>query len=298
MATTYVSHAVGLGNLDKWSEGPALPEARSDAAYVVLGNTLYVIGGYGPDGKPDHHHLQPDDRQRRDAGRRGRPRTRWPCPSRGPARSAVAVSDGHRGRRRHRRHGTHPQRLEEPQGPHRRAWQPWVAQRPLVRGERRRRRRCASATSSSSSAAGTSRAAPVATVQQGLVGGGPPRRPRTRTSSNRGGSARRRTCRPPGPNMAGFTANGVIYVQGGADAVGPEARDLVGRPRRRTASSPPGTTCPSSTWARGSRAAAGWRPGRTAFILGGRTTRRAHRPARRAPTWPRSRRSSSSASSG
>ena len=32
--------------------GPALPEARADAAYVVLGNTLYVIGGFGPDGTP------------------------------------------------------------------------------------------------------------------------------------------------------------------------------------------------------------------------------------------------------
>ena len=46
----------GLGNLDKWSEGPALPEARTDAASVVLGNTLYVIGGFGPDGKPTTTH--------------------------------------------------------------------------------------------------------------------------------------------------------------------------------------------------------------------------------------------------
>jgi N-acetylneuraminic acid mutarotase len=51
-STTFVSHAVGSGNLDRWSQGPALPEARSDAASVVLGNTLYLIGGYGPDGKP------------------------------------------------------------------------------------------------------------------------------------------------------------------------------------------------------------------------------------------------------
>ena len=52
VATTYVSHAVGTGNLDKWSEGPALPEARSDAAYLAFGDTLYLFGGYGPDGAP------------------------------------------------------------------------------------------------------------------------------------------------------------------------------------------------------------------------------------------------------
>jgi N-acetylneuraminic acid mutarotase len=50
--TVFVTRAVGDGNLDKWSAGPSLPEARSDAASAVLGNTLYVIGGYGPDGKP------------------------------------------------------------------------------------------------------------------------------------------------------------------------------------------------------------------------------------------------------
>ncbi len=51
-STTFIAHAVGQGNFDKWSQGPALPEARSAAASVVLGNTLYLIGGYGPDGKP------------------------------------------------------------------------------------------------------------------------------------------------------------------------------------------------------------------------------------------------------
>ena len=51
-ADTFVSTAVGTGNIDKWAAGPALPEARADAASVVSGNTLYVIGGYGPDGQP------------------------------------------------------------------------------------------------------------------------------------------------------------------------------------------------------------------------------------------------------
>ena len=35
-----------------WSAGPALPEARSGAASVVVGNTMYLFGGYGPDGAP------------------------------------------------------------------------------------------------------------------------------------------------------------------------------------------------------------------------------------------------------
>jgi len=52
VADVYVSKAVGTGNLDTWSAGPALPEARTDAASVVVGSTMYVIGGFGPDGEP------------------------------------------------------------------------------------------------------------------------------------------------------------------------------------------------------------------------------------------------------
>lgn len=52
VADTYLSKTVGSGNFDKWTQGPALPEARSGAASATIGNTLFVIGGYGPDGKP------------------------------------------------------------------------------------------------------------------------------------------------------------------------------------------------------------------------------------------------------
>ena len=69
--TTYLAKAVGTGNFDKWAHGPALPEARSDAAFVTIGNTMYVIGGYGPDGKPTEHGVQPHGRQRRHARRVG-----------------------------------------------------------------------------------------------------------------------------------------------------------------------------------------------------------------------------------
>ena len=48
----YFAKAVGDGNLDGWKAAPPLPEARSAAAAAVIGTTMYVIGGYGPDGKP------------------------------------------------------------------------------------------------------------------------------------------------------------------------------------------------------------------------------------------------------
>ena len=50
-ATTYVTTVVS-GNFGAWAEGPALPEARSDAALANLSGTAYLIGGVGPDGEP------------------------------------------------------------------------------------------------------------------------------------------------------------------------------------------------------------------------------------------------------
>ena len=49
-ATTYVAR-VDKGNYGPWAEGPALPAARSDAAFASLNGTGYLIGGLGPDGK-------------------------------------------------------------------------------------------------------------------------------------------------------------------------------------------------------------------------------------------------------
>ena len=49
-ATTYVAK-VDKGNFGAWSGGPALPEARSDAALTNLNGTTYLLGGLGPDGK-------------------------------------------------------------------------------------------------------------------------------------------------------------------------------------------------------------------------------------------------------
>jgi hypothetical protein len=50
-ATTYVA-TIDKGNFSAWGDGPALPEARSNAAIAVLNGSAYVVGGDGPDGKP------------------------------------------------------------------------------------------------------------------------------------------------------------------------------------------------------------------------------------------------------
>jgi hypothetical protein len=50
-STTYVAD-VKDGNFAGWTDGPALPAARTGTAAVVLNGVAYLIGGAGPDGKP------------------------------------------------------------------------------------------------------------------------------------------------------------------------------------------------------------------------------------------------------
>ena len=51
--TTFVAKTSGTGNFDKWSQnGPKLPAPRSDAGVIYSGGKIYVVGGYGADGKP------------------------------------------------------------------------------------------------------------------------------------------------------------------------------------------------------------------------------------------------------
>lgn len=217
VATTYVSHAVGTGNLDVWAEGPALPEARADAASVTVGNTLYLIGGYGPDGAPTTTAYSITVGNDGTLGEwKAVAALALPEPRAGA--SAVAVSDGivvMGGT-----DGTAPTRSvwksqADPTG----ALGAWTAQRPLAEenvdglavhvGE-------VIFVVGGRNASGQ----PVATVQQGLVGGGPKA---TVADPNLIEVWRysEQTNLPAGrANMAGFTANGVIYVQGGADASG------------------------------------------------------------------------------
>ena len=51
-SSVYVAQVAGTGNFDKWAEAPELPEPRSDAAVTSVSGTVYVIGGYDADGAP------------------------------------------------------------------------------------------------------------------------------------------------------------------------------------------------------------------------------------------------------
>jgi hypothetical protein len=51
-SSVYVAELSGTGNFDKWTEGPALPEPRSDAAVASVSGTIYVLGGYDASGAP------------------------------------------------------------------------------------------------------------------------------------------------------------------------------------------------------------------------------------------------------
>jgi Kelch motif len=51
-STVSVAELSGIGNFDSWAEGPALPEPRTDASVVAVSGTVYVIGGFDADGAP------------------------------------------------------------------------------------------------------------------------------------------------------------------------------------------------------------------------------------------------------
>lgn len=50
-ASTFVAQ-VDKGNFGAWAEGPALPEARTNAGLAILNGTAYLVGGLGPDAQP------------------------------------------------------------------------------------------------------------------------------------------------------------------------------------------------------------------------------------------------------
>jgi hypothetical protein len=51
-STVYVARTVGVGNFDKWADGPALPEPRADASVAYVAGSIYVIGGRDAAGAP------------------------------------------------------------------------------------------------------------------------------------------------------------------------------------------------------------------------------------------------------
>jgi hypothetical protein len=50
--TTYIAKTSGVGNFDKWAEGPKLPSPRANAAVGFSVGKIFVVGGSRPDGKP------------------------------------------------------------------------------------------------------------------------------------------------------------------------------------------------------------------------------------------------------
>jgi len=63
-ADVSVARLAGTGNFDKWAQGPALPEPRSDASVVAVSGTVYVIGGLDAEGAPTTtvYSMTPDPR--------------------------------------------------------------------------------------------------------------------------------------------------------------------------------------------------------------------------------------------
>jgi N-acetylneuraminic acid mutarotase len=217
-ADVWFSHVVGSGNIDVWAAGPSLPEARSDAAVVVSGSTLYVIGGLGPDG-------QPTDTVYSVTVANDGTLAEWvvqegvlPAPRAGA--SAVAVSDGlvvMGGT-----DGTAPTRSVYKTVLDGAKVAKWADQAPLY--EANMDGIAVHVGDVIFLAGGLDQdLKPVATVQQGLVGGdtASAEDPNAITAMWR---ASAQTNLPEARSgMSGFTANGVIYVQGGSDAAGPRA---------------------------------------------------------------------------
>jgi hypothetical protein len=218
VADTYLSKTVGSGNFDKWTQGPALPEARSGAASAVIGNTLFVIGGFGPDGKPTStvysltvgNEGTVGEWQTLDAAA-------LPAPRAGA--SAVTVSDGL----------VVMGGVDETGTPTRTVWKngidatgkakPWADQAPLV--EANADGFAAHVGEFIYLIGGRSDTAPaVASVQLGDVGTNAPA-----TDPNAIVEPWKVSAQTNLPvnltNLAGFTANGVIYLQGGSDGTTP-----------------------------------------------------------------------------
>ncbi len=271
VADTYVTHLNQGDNLNAWAAAPALPEARADAAGVVLGNSLYVIGGYGPDGQPTStvysltvaNDGSLGDWVTEDA-------LALPEPRAGAA--AVAVSDGIvlMG-------GT---ATADAAGATRSVWKvqqdatgklgTWAEQTPLyeenVDG-------FAAHLGDVIFLVGGRKAdgSVVSTVQQGLVGG------KTATAEDPNAilalwRASDQTNLPgPRTDLSGFTANGALYVQGGSDGVGPRAETLWATPDAEGVI-PEWLHLATSDLGTGVAGAAAFASGSHAFTIGGTTS--------------------------
>lgn len=269
--TVFITRAVGTGNLDKWSEGPKLPAARAAAASVVLGNSMYVIGGLGPDGKPTTTvyslKIEPDGTIGAWKAEDG---LALPGPRAGA--SAVAVSDGIVVMGGTDGTAATKSVWKVQQDVKSGKFAKWVEQSPLLEanvdglgvllGE-------VIFLIGGRDAEGSV----VPTVQLGLVGGteeypAPEKDPNAIFAA---WMASEQTNLPGArTNLSGFTANGSIYIQGGSDG---------SQLRTETAWATPDAegvidgwkSLPQTTLGAGIEGAAGIVSGPHAFLVGGRT---------------------------
>jgi hypothetical protein len=219
----YVSHAAGLGNLVSWTAGPALPEARSDAASVVLGNTFYVIGGHGPDGKPTSTTYSLTVANDGSLGA-WKTEAKLTLPAARAGSSAVAVSDGlvvMGGT-----DGTAATKsVWKSQLDTTGALGAWAEQHPL--NEANADGYAAHVGDVVSVIGGQDdKGQAVATVQQGLVGGGPNATAKNPNVIDAWRASAQTNLPGPRTGLAGFTSNGTIYVVGGSDGANPRTEML------------------------------------------------------------------------
>ncbi len=112
---------------------------------------------------------------------------------------------------------------------------------------------------------------PVASVQQGLVGGGPAATAKDPNVIEAWRLSEQTNLPVARSNMAGFTANGVLYVQGGTDAASPQPETWWAVPNA-SGVIPAWRTLPQLDLGQGLDGAAGIASSSNGFVLGGRTS--------------------------
>ena len=225
--TTYIAQTSGVGNFDKWTDGPQLPQPRANAAVAFSAGRIFVAGGIGDDGKPTRtvYVLTPDPT----TGDLGKWQTAKQVkldlvlPEARSGASLVPAADG-----LFLVGGT-----ADGKTPVKTVWkstfdktgvlQPWQPQAELYQ-------ETTDGTAAISGDylwvyGGTSTAGPTKTVQRGeFQENDPNTRVDESTSLKRFGVAGGTTDLPePRTNGSGWAASGAIYLVGGSDASGPRS---------------------------------------------------------------------------
>ena len=265
--TLYVAHVVGQGNFDKWSEGPALPEARSDAASVVVGNTLYLFGGYGPDGKPTNTAFSITIGTDGTLGQ-WKPESKLALPGPRAGGTAVALSDGvvvMGGT-----DGTAATRnVWKSQTDSSGALGAWREQAPMAEAN----------VGGVAAHVGdvvyviggvNDQGAVVATVQEGKVGGGPNATAKDPNTIDAWRYSAQTNLPSQRTNAAGFVSNGTIYILGGFDGTALLKETLWATPDAN-GGIPAWNHLAQTDLGEGVQGSAGMSAGAYAFIVGGQT---------------------------